>query len=167
MNAKEMPILKNSKDNYQHTSSKTSFSTCFNSARKIAEYVLLKQGYMNQSACSDCRLLQCQGNVAFNNCMRSQLGLDLSFSSAGRISSYSGGLGRTGSCSHDFCHIKRFECSRHTQCNSIDCIFPMLIYWLYLLLHLIARRAQYQLYNLSNFKFLAQERWPSLLQPHF
>lgn len=35
MNAKEMPILKNSKDNYQHTSSKTSFSACFNSAERL------------------------------------------------------------------------------------------------------------------------------------
>lgn len=35
MNAKEMPVLKNSKDNYQHTLSKTSFSACFNSAERL------------------------------------------------------------------------------------------------------------------------------------
>lgn len=45
MNAKEMPILKNSKDNYQHTLSKTSFSACFNSAER-----LVNMYYWNKAA---------------------------------------------------------------------------------------------------------------------
>lgn len=35
MNAKEMPILKNSNDNSQLTLSKTSFSACLNSAERF------------------------------------------------------------------------------------------------------------------------------------
>lgn len=140
MNAKEMPILKNSKDNYQHTLSKTSFSACFNSAER-----LVNMYYWNKAT-------GIRANVLITDCYSAREILLLTIVwdpdwgewyvyPSGRISSYSGGLGRTGGLSHDFYRIKRFECSRHTQCNSIDCIFPMLIYWLYILLYLIAKRA--------------------------
>lgn len=140
MNAKEMPILKNSKDNYQHTLSKTSFSACLNSAER-----LVNMYYWNKAT-------WIRANVLMTDCYsdREMMLLTIVWDPdwaewyiypSGRISSFSGGLDRTGGHSHDFYCIKRFECSRHTQCNSIDCIFLMLIYWLYILLRLIAKRA--------------------------
>lgn len=49
-----------------------------------------------------------------------------------------------------FIDIKSLNVAETHKCNSVACIFPMLIY--HALTCLIAKRAYYQLYNLSNLK---------------
>lgn len=157
-----MPILKNSKDNYQHTLSKLHFQPVLTQQKDWWICTIETRPHESEL------MLWLQTATVLGKCCFKQLFEILT--ETGYVLQYCREnqqllwrIGPNRGRSHDFYHVKRFECSRHTQCNSIDYIFPMLIYWLYVLLRVIARRAQYQLYNLSNLKFLAQERWPSLL----